>query len=96
MILIFSNALNFPKYLKIRDYFKGKINVSAGIGTNITCDLSFIPDYKPANIVMKLTRCRYSPRDYWEDVIKISDDIGKHMGLSVLFDIANRELHLGI
>lgn len=94
--IVFSNALNFPKYLKIRDYFKGKIKVSAGIGTDITCDLSFIPCYKPANIVMKLTRCRYSPRDYWEDVIKISDDEGKRMGASELFGIANRELHLGL
>lgn len=94
--IVFSNALNFPKYLNIRNYFKGKVSVLAGIGTNITCDLSFIPGYKPANIVMKLTRCRYSPRDYWEDVIKISDDEGKRMGESELFGIANRELHLGL
>lgn len=94
--IVFSNALDFPKYLKIRDYFKGKINVSAGVGTNLTCDLSHIEGYKPANIVMKLTRCRYSPRDYWEDVIKISDDKGKHMGSLGLFDIAKKELHLDI
>lgn len=94
--IVFSNALNFPKYLNIRNYFKGKVSVLAGIGTDITCDLSFIPGYKPANIVMKLTRCRYSPRDYWEDVIKISDDEGKRMGESELFGIANRELHLGL
>lgn len=42
---------------------------------------------------MKLSRCRYSPRDFWENVIKISDDVGKHMGDKELFDIAAKELH---
>jgi hypothetical protein len=43
---------------------------------------------------MKMSRCRYSPRDFWEYVIKISDDLGKHMGLEELFEIAAKELHL--
>lgn len=90
--IVFSNALNFDKYLEIARYFKGRIKVAAGIGTNITCDLG-IDGYKPANIVMKLSRCRYSPRDFWENVIKISDDLGKHMGNQELFDIAAKELH---
>jgi nicotinate phosphoribosyltransferase len=89
--IVFSNALNFEKYAEIATYFKGRIKVSAGIGTNLTCDLSI--DYKPANIVMKLSKCRYSPRDFWENVIKISDDIGKHMGNQELFEIAAKELH---
>ena len=42
---------------------------------------------------MKLSKCRYSPRDFWEPVIKISDDFGKHMGATELFDIAAKELH---
>ena len=91
--IVFSNALNFDKYAEVARYFKGRIKVSAGIGTNITCDLG-IEGYKPANIVMKLSKCRYSPRDFWEYVIKISDDLGKHMGMQELFDIAVRELHL--
>lgn len=90
--IVFSNALNFEKYAKVADYFKGRINVAAGIGTNLTCDLG-IDDYKPANIVMKLSKCRYSPRDFWEKVIKISDDLGKHMGDKELFEIAAKELH---
>ena len=60
---------------------------------NDTCDIG-IDGYKPANIVMKLSKCRYSPRDFWEYVIKISDDLGKHMGMQELFDIAVSELHL--
>lgn len=90
--IVFSNALNFEKYYEIAKYFKGRIKVSAGIGTNLTCDLG-IEEYKPANIVMKLSKCRYSPRDLWENVIKISDDMGKRMGDSELFDIAAKELH---
>jgi len=92
-VLVFSNALNFPKYKDIADYFRGKIKFSAGIGTNITCDPG-IEGYKAANIVMKLSRCRMSSKDPWEKVIKISDDLGKHMGDDREFDIASYELHL--
>ena len=92
-LLVFSNALDFPKYSRIAKYFKGRIKVSAGIGTNLTCDPG-IPGYKAANIVMKLSRCRISGKDPWEKVIKISDDSGKHMGEDVEFDIAAHELHL--
>ena len=92
-LLVFSNALDFPKYSRIAAYFKGRIKVSAGIGTNLTCDPG-IPGYKAANIVMKLSRCRMSNKDPWEKVIKISDDTGKHMGEDVEFGIASHELHL--
>ena len=92
-VIVFSNALNFPKYKEVADYFRGKVKVSAGIGTNITCDPG-IPGYKAANIVMKLSRCRMSSKDPWEKVIKISDDLGKHMGDDREFDIASYELHI--
>jgi len=92
-LLVFSNALNFEKYRDVAAYFKGRIKVSAGIGTNLTCDPG-IPGYKAANIVMKLSRCRMSAKDPWEKVIKISDDFGKHMGDSLEFSIATHELHL--
>ena len=92
-IIVFSNALNFPKYKEVMDYFRGRVKVSAGIGTNITCDPG-IPGYKAANIVMKLSRCRISAKDPWEKVIKISDDTGKHMGEDHEFEIAEYELHL--
>ena len=92
-IIVFSNALNFPRYKEVMDYFRGRVKVSAGIGTNITCDPG-IPGYKAANIVMKLSRCRMSAKDPWEKVIKISDDTGKHMGDDREFEIASYELHL--
>ena len=93
-VLVFSNALDFPKYKAVAEYFRGRIKVSAGIGTNITNDPG-IEGYKPANIVMKLSRCRMSDKDPWEKVIKISDDQGKHMGDVKEFDIATYELHIG-
>ena len=92
-ILVFSNALDFKKYREVAAYFKGRIKVSAGIGTNLTCDPG-IDGYRAANIVMKLSRCRMSAKDPWEKVIKISDDKGKHMGDDIEFRIAAHELHL--
>ena len=92
-LIVFSNALNFDKYRDIKRYFDGKIKVSAGIGTNITCDPG-IDNYVPANIVMKLSKCRMSSKDPWEKCIKISDDLGKHMGDAKEFEIAKYELHL--
>lgn len=92
-VIVFSNALTFPRYKDVADYFRGRVKVSAGIGTNITCDPG-IEGYKAANIVMKLSRCRMSAKDPWEKVIKISDDTGKHMGDDREFEIASYELHL--
>lgn len=92
-VIIFSNALNMQKAKEIKDYFEGKVKVGFGIGTNLTCDLG-IEDYKPANIVMKLSQCRMSGKDPWEKCIKISDDLGKHMGDDYEFEIAKYELHL--
>ena len=91
--IVFSNALNMEKAEKINEYFKDKVNVSFGIGTNLTCDIN-IKDYKPCNIVMKLMRCRISPKDEWEDCIKLSDDLGKHMGNEKEIEIAKHELHI--
>ncbi len=92
--IVFSNALTFEKYKEIADHFRGRIKVLAGIGTNLTCDVRPF-GMKPANIVIKLSQCRYSANDFWEDVIKISDDIGKHIGNEKLFSQAIDELHLG-
>ena len=92
-LLVFSNALDFNKYNDIYKTMSGSVKVSAGIGTNLTCDPG-IDGYKAANIVMKLSRCRMSDKDPWEKCIKISDDLGKHMGDTTEFKIANYELHM--
>lgn len=92
-LIVFSNALTLEKYKEIYDYFNGRIKVSAGIGTNLTCDIG-VEGFKPANIVMKLSKCRISDKDPWEKCIKISDDAGKHTGDEYEFEIAQYELHL--
>jgi nicotinate phosphoribosyltransferase len=93
--IVFSNALNFEKYAEIARYFKGRIKVSAGIGTNLTCDLG-IDGYKPANIVMKLSKCRINKNQEWRKCIKISDDLGKHLGDNKEFEIAKYQLGIEI
>ena len=90
--IIFSNALTFKKAEQIQRYFKGIVKTGFGIGTYLTCDPG-IDNFEAPNMVMKLSKCRFSSRDFWEPVIKISDDLGKHMGDPELFRIAAKELH---
>lgn len=74
--IIFSNALDFDKALKIQEYCYGKIRCAFGIGTNLTNDTGF----KPSNIVMKLSKCKMNANQEWMECVKLSDDLGKHMG----------------
>ena len=88
--IVFSNALNFEKAVYIKNSVSKSINASFGIGTNITCDVWLIngEHVVPENIVMKMSRCRMNNRKDWIETIKISDDIGKHMGNSDEFNAA--------
>lgn len=89
-IIVFSNALDMEKFKDISEYCNGRVKKAiAGIGTNLTCD---IPGVKPANIVMKLTRCKMNENKSWIPCIKISDDLGKHMGNPEELDLAAKTL----
>ena len=66
--LVFSDGLTLEKSLRLYRALCGRINVSFGIGTNLTCD---IPGVEPMNIVIKMTACNGQP------VAKISDAPGK-------------------
>jgi nicotinate phosphoribosyltransferase len=66
--LVFSDGLNLPKALEIFRALRGRINVSFGIGTNLTAD---VPGIEPMSIVLKMTACAGQP------VAKISDEPGK-------------------
>lgn len=66
--LVFSDGLDLPRSLEIFRALHGRINVSFGIGTNLTCD---IPGVAPMSIVLKMTDCNGSP------VAKISDEAAK-------------------
>lgn len=74
--LVMSNALNFPKFKAIRDYFLGRINVVAGIGTNLTNDCGVTP----LNEVMKLIEVQLHIKAPKLPCIKRSDDVGKRLG----------------
>ncbi|THB65991.1 MAG: nicotinate phosphoribosyltransferase [Gammaproteobacteria bacterium] len=67
--LVFSDGLNMEKALALYQQFKGRINTSFGIGTNLTNDLG----YEPLQIVIKMTECNGQP------VAKVSDSPGKAM-----------------
>ena len=90
--IVFSNALDFPKFKEINDFCQGKIKCSAGIGTNLTNDVGV----KPLNIVMKLMSCRMNEKQGWVNCIKISDDKGKVMGDPNEIKAASIELGLNI
>ncbi len=68
--LVFSDSLTLDKALNIYKHFADRINVSFGIGTQLTCDL---PGVETLNVVLKLTECQGRP------VAKISDEPGKIM-----------------
>lgn len=88
--IIFSNALDFEKALSLFAYCKGKIRCSFGIGTNLTNDTGFTP----SNIVMKLSRCKMSAGQEWRECVKLSDDLGKHMGSNAEVQACLYELRL--
>ena len=67
--LLFSDSLNFDKAQTIYNHFRGRINVSFGIGTYLSNDT----DVDPLNIVIKLQYVNGHP------VAKLSDDWGKAM-----------------
>ncbi len=55
--------------MRLYEHFKGRVQTSFGIGTNLTNDLG----YEPLQIVIKMTRCNGQP------VAKISDEPSKTM-----------------
>lgn len=78
--LVFSDGLKLDETtLALYAYFKDRINVSFGIGTNLTCD---IPGIKPMNIVMKIVEAN------GQHVAKLSDSPGKTMCESEVY-VAN-------
>lgn len=94
--IIFSNALDFPKAVEIKKYCECKIRSAFGIGTNLTCDV-YAPDgskYNAENIVEKMSKCRMNANQPWFITIKISDDLGKHMGDNKEFEHAKYELNI--
>lgn len=64
---VFSDGLDLPKAIALHRHFRGRVQTSFGIGTNLTNDTP----HKPLNIVMKMLSCNGQP------VAKLSDSPGK-------------------
>ena len=88
--IVFSDGLDFDTAADIKEYFAGRIKVTFGIGTNLTCDL---PNVNPMNIVMKLKECRINERQPIYGCVKLSDVPGKEIGTKE--DIENYKYQLG-
>lgn len=88
--IVFSNALDFEKAKEINEYCGNRIHASFGIGTNLTNDTG----NKPANIVMKLSKCQMSKNKPIYQCIKLSDDLGKHHGNSEEVEKCKAELYI--
>jgi len=67
--IIFSDGLNVEKALELYKRFRDRISTPCLIGTNLTNDF----DFKPLQIVLKMTKCNGQP------VAKLSDTPGKSM-----------------
>jgi nicotinate phosphoribosyltransferase len=67
--LIFSDSLDFPRMIKIYEHFRGRVQMSFGIGTNLGNDVGI----KALNIIIKIVRANGQP------VAKVSDEPGKSM-----------------
>lgn len=81
--IIFSDSLDFEKCAELKKHFDGRIKVSFGVGTNLSCDLRDIDTNAPIpanSYVMKLTKMQVNPRQPVYNCVKLSDNPEKAMG----------------
>jgi nicotinate phosphoribosyltransferase len=87
--IVFSDSLNPEKAKEIKDFCRGRIKCSFGIGTNFTNDVGVIP----LNMVIKMTEAKPEGEE-WIPTIKLSDNVGKHTGDEKEIQIAKHVLGL--
>jgi nicotinate phosphoribosyltransferase len=85
---VFSDNLNVEKYTVIHNKFEAFAQPIGGIGTHFTNDVGV----KPLNMVIKMTEANFG--NGWVNVVKLSDDAGKHTGHTEAVEMAKRELGL--
>jgi nicotinate phosphoribosyltransferase len=83
---VFSDNLNVEKYIELAKTFQSVAQPVGGIGTNLTNDVGV----KPLNMVIKMTRANFGKG--WVDVVKLSDDEGKHTGKSESIQSVKKQL----
>ncbi len=74
--IVFSDALDFKRILRIKEYVKGRVHDVYGIGTNLTNDVGV----QPLNIVIKITGSKPGESGNFHPVVKLSDDFDKNTG----------------
>lgn len=75
-VIVFSDGLDFKTMNELFKFFKGKIWVTFGIGTNLTNDIGI----KPLNIVIKAQKLFLEKSNKETYLIKLSDNLGKNTG----------------
>lgn len=89
--IVFSDGLDIQTIVKLHNLFKGRVNVMFGWGTTLTNDLGI----KPLNIVMKATRVKIPETNQEADLVKLSDDKGKHNGPEDEVNLYQKIFHVG-
>jgi len=87
--IVFSDNLNPNSAVELKDYCRGKIKCSFGIGTNLSNDIGV----KPLNMVIKLISAKPEGEE-WQDCIKLSDSPGKYTGNPEEIKIAKQILKI--
>ena len=83
---VFSDALTTDKYISLDRYFREYAQPVGGIGTHFTNDVGV----KPLNMVIKMTAADFGHGEV--NVIKLSDDVGKHTGNPEAIEQVKREM----
>ncbi len=90
--VVFSNALDVDRAIKIHDYASKLCQPSFGIGTHFTNDFD---DITPRNIVIKLIAVKITESwDFYNDTCKLSEDEGKYTGNPEVVRRFMQTLHL--
>ena len=96
--VVFSNGLSIEDTIVLQEEADKFVNASMGVGTAITCgfknNYGNVPslDIDPMNIVIKLTKMRYSKNREWHDCVKLSCDKGKTLGNQEKCQFLQRQL----
>lgn len=84
--LVFSDSLNDDKYIALDKHFRQWAQPVGGIGTFFTNDVGS----KPLNMVIKMTKADFGFGEM--NVVKLSDDAGKHTGDTGAVELVKKEL----
>lgn len=84
--IVFSDKLDTDSAINIHRHFEGRTNVLFGIGTHLTNSVG----HTPLNIVVKIVSIDFGNGP--KDVVKLSDEIGKHTGTAQAIALAKKSL----